>query len=219
MPDRGPEVPASGRRERNKDMKRAAIFDAAAALFETHGFSAVTTQQIAERADVAAGTVFRYASSKAELLLMVYNVEFERAMAHGSDEAARRQDREAAVTALLAPVLEWGSTHAENTLAYQRELLFGTANERYRAEGLQLAADLVSRIAAIIGRREPVDDDAVRAARSVFGALHLALIEVATGVWHIDDPVAALATQVQQIIAGADRTARHPDDHRKGEEQ
>lgn len=219
MSDRGPAVPAPGRRERNKDTKRAAIFDAAAALFEAHGFAAVTTQQIAERADVAAGTVFRYASSKAELLLMVYNVEFERAVVRGSDAAARRDDRESAVIELLAPVLEWGSTHAENTLAYQRELLFGTANERYRAEGLQLAADLVSRIAAIIARPGPVGDDAVQAARSVFGALHLALIEVTTGVWRIDDPAAALATQVHQIIAGADRTARHPDDHGKGEEQ
>jgi len=206
----------AGRRERNKDAKRAAIFDAAATLFEAHGFAAVTTQQIAERADVAAGTVFRYASSKAELLLMVYNVEFERAVARGHDAAVHHEDRGAAVTALLAPLIEWGSAHAENTLAYQRELLFGTANERYRAEGLQLAADLVARIAAIIARPEPFGDDALQAARSVFGALHLALIEVATGVWHIADPVATLSTQVRQIIAGADRLARHPDDH--GEE-
>ncbi|MFD4957578.1 TetR/AcrR family transcriptional regulator [Microbacterium sp. NPDC058389] len=205
----------AGRRERNKDAKRAAIFDAAATLFEAHGFAAVTTQQIAEHADVAAGTVFRYASSKAELLLMVYNVEFERAVARGQDAAVRHAAREAAVTALLAPLLEWGSTHAENTLAYQRELLFGTANERYRAEGLELAADLVARIAAIITRPEPSGDDALQAARSVFGALHLALIEVATGVWHIADPVATLSTQVRQIIAGADRVARHPDDHGK----
>ncbi len=207
-----------GRRERNKDTKRAAIFDAAAALFEAQGFAAVTPQQIADRADVAAGTVFRYASSKAELLLMVYNVEFERAVARGHDAAARSDDREDAVIALLAPVLDWGSTHAENTLAYQRELLFGTTNERYRAEGLELAADLVSRIAAIIARPDPADDDAVQAARSVFGALHLALIEVVTGVWHLTDPVATLSGQIRQIIAGADRTARHPDDHGKGEQ-
>lgn len=204
-----------GRRERNKDTKRAAIFDAAATLFEAHGFAAVTTQQIAELADVAAGTVFRYASSKAELLLMVYNVEFERAVARGHDAASRHEERETAVVALLDPLLEWGSTHAENTLAYQRELLFGTANERYRAEGLQLAADLVTRIAQIIARPGPLGNDAVQAARSVFGALHLALIEVATGVWHIADPATALSTQVRQIIAGADRTARHPDDHGK----
>src|SRR6478735_370867 len=120
MIDSGSTSPASGRRERNKDTKRTAIFDAAAALFEAQGFSAVTTQQIAERADVAAGTVFRYASSKAELLLMVYNVEFERAVERGSDAAERVHDREAAVTELLAPVLDWGSAHPENTLAYQR---------------------------------------------------------------------------------------------------
>lgn len=149
---------------------------------------------------------------------MVYNVEFERAVARGHDAAARSDDREDAVIALLAPVLDWGSTHAENTLAYQRELLFGTTNERYRAEGLELAADLVSRIAAIIAHPDPADDDAVQAARSVFGALHLALIEIVTAVWHLTDPVATLSGQIRQIIAGADRTARHPDEHGKGEQ-
>ncbi|MGP3708967.1 helix-turn-helix domain-containing protein [Gordonia paraffinivorans] len=37
------------------------------------GFSAVTTQEVSARAGVAAGTLFRYAATKSELLLMVYN--------------------------------------------------------------------------------------------------------------------------------------------------
>lgn len=57
MDPRNAELHPVGRRERNKDTKRAAIFDAAAALFEAQGFAAVTPQQIADRADVAAGTV------------------------------------------------------------------------------------------------------------------------------------------------------------------
>ena len=60
-----------GRRERSKLQKRARIFTAARTLFAEHGYAEVTTQQIAEHADVAAGTVFRYAATKAELLLMV----------------------------------------------------------------------------------------------------------------------------------------------------
>lgn len=213
-----PDARTTGRRERNKDSKRARIFEAASALFDAHGFAAVTTQQIAVQADVAAGTVFRYAASKAELLLMVYNVEFERAIARGDAATTVIADRAVAVDALLAPILEWGRLHSENTLAYQRELLFGTANERYRAEGLELAADLVSRIAAIIARPDRPGDDAMHGARSVFGALHLTLIELATEVWHVADPVATLGTQVRQIIAGAARTARMPDDRREEEE-
>ena len=66
-------IPAVGRRERAKQDKRARIFAAAAALFAEHGFERVTTQQIADRADVGAGTLFQYASTKGELFLMVYN--------------------------------------------------------------------------------------------------------------------------------------------------
>ena len=45
-----------GRRERNKLEKQTRIFDAAAELFAEKGYSAVTTQEIADRADVAGGT-------------------------------------------------------------------------------------------------------------------------------------------------------------------
>lgn len=211
-------LPTMGRRERNKDAKRRRIFDAAAELIEAKGFGAVTTQEIAQRADVAAGTVFSYASSKAELLLMVYNVEFERAIARGQQAADARVDRADAIDALLAPLLGWGSSHPENTLAYQRELLFGATTERYRSEGLAIAQDLVSRIAGIIARHDTVDDAAaVAAAGSVFGAMHLALIELTTAVWHIADPAATLSIQVRQIVAGAGRPARHTRDH--GEEE
>jgi AcrR family transcriptional regulator len=56
--------------------KHKRIFAAATVLFDEHGFEAVTTQQISDRADVAAGTLFRYASTRGELLLMVYNAQF-----------------------------------------------------------------------------------------------------------------------------------------------
>ncbi len=62
-----------GRRERNKAEKQDRIFAAAANLFEERGFDAVTTAEIAEAADVGAGTLFRYAATKGELLLMVLN--------------------------------------------------------------------------------------------------------------------------------------------------
>src|ERR1035437_7110529 len=79
--------PTRGRRERSMDNKRMRIFEAAAALFNERGYDAVGTLEIAERADVAAGTVFRYASSKAELLLMVYNRELRDAIDVGARAA------------------------------------------------------------------------------------------------------------------------------------
>ena len=73
-----------GRRDRNMQDKHGRIFQAAAALFEAHGYAGVTTQAISERADVGAGTLFRYASSKDELLLMVLNQALRAAPASSS---------------------------------------------------------------------------------------------------------------------------------------
>ncbi|MEB0276664.1 helix-turn-helix domain-containing protein, partial [Cryobacterium sp. 5B3] len=84
--------PTRGRRERSMQDKQLRIFTAAAALFTERGFDAVGTQEIAERADVAVGTVFRYASSKAELLLMVYNRELRDAIYTGVRASAEAAD-------------------------------------------------------------------------------------------------------------------------------
>jgi AcrR family transcriptional regulator len=68
-------VAALGRREQNKVEKRGRIIAAARALFTHKGFDATTTQEIAEAAGVAAGTVFTYAKTKDDLLILVFHDE------------------------------------------------------------------------------------------------------------------------------------------------
>ena len=82
-------MPSPGRRERNKAQKRARILAAARDLFTEQGYAATTTQEVAARADVAAGTVFQYAASKAELLVMVMNAEITTAL-EGAASGIRR---------------------------------------------------------------------------------------------------------------------------------
>ena len=53
-----------GRRKRAKQDKRERIMAAARELLAQHGVSRVTTQQIADRADVAIGTLYLYASTR-----------------------------------------------------------------------------------------------------------------------------------------------------------
>lgn len=64
-----------GRRERNKLEKRNRIVKAARALFRRQGFEDTSTQQIAAAADIGAGTLFLYARSKEDLLIMVFKDE------------------------------------------------------------------------------------------------------------------------------------------------
>jgi AcrR family transcriptional regulator len=61
-------IEPSSRRERKRDRTRAQIFAAAMELFRSHGFVAVTIEQVCAAADVAKGTFFLHFSSKAALL-------------------------------------------------------------------------------------------------------------------------------------------------------
>lgn len=64
-----------GRRERNKAEKQARIVAAARRLFHAQGFAETTTLQIAEAADIGTGTLFLYARSKEDLLVLVFKDE------------------------------------------------------------------------------------------------------------------------------------------------
>ncbi|WP_092557265.1 TetR/AcrR family transcriptional regulator [Herbiconiux ginsengi] len=107
---------------------------AARELFTAHGVGGVTTQQVADRADVAVGTLFLYASTNAELMIMVQNGKFEAAIEKGLAAAATAEndgeDVLATVLALLRPVVACIREHVENGRAYLHELLFGDPMER-----------------------------------------------------------------------------------------
>ncbi|MFI6045009.1 TetR/AcrR family transcriptional regulator [Nocardia sp. NPDC051321] len=205
-----PDAVQGGRRLRNMRDKQSRIFEAAAALFAERGFASVTTQQISERADVAAGTLFRYAASKGELLLMVYNEEFRTALDQGERDARAESDPSRAVLAMTRPILEAADQHVENTVAYQRELLFGAPTEQYRAEGLASVARLESMIAerlTVAVTLRDADPQAVfaralLAGRSVFAVLHLILARPSTGAHSGRDAIDDLRDQIAQIVAG-----------------
>ena len=215
MPDqidrlRGTTRTAGGRRERNMDDKRRRIFAAAANLFAEHGFDGVSTQEIADRADVAAGTVFRYASSKNELLLMVYNQDMRAAIDDGDRASAGVLDAVEALVALVRPILMISLQNPFTMVAYQRELLFGAAAEVYRAEGLELVARLERAIAARLVESTPacgIEEDVLAqearwAARTIFAALSLILAAPSTGAQPTADPSDELRGQVAQIVRG-----------------
>jgi AcrR family transcriptional regulator len=61
--------PAGGLRERKKARTRAAIQHEALRLFRDHGYGATTVEQIADAAEVAVSTLFRYFPAKEDLVL------------------------------------------------------------------------------------------------------------------------------------------------------
>lgn len=199
-----------GRRIRTMQDKKERIFEAAATLSAEKGFENVGTQEISDRADVAAGTLFRYAKSKSELLLMVYNETFRDAIAIGKREAHDLSNLAESVFALAVPVMIAAARHPKNSVAYQRELMFGAYEEKYRAEALELITELEEAISGLlVAAAQTTGVDKARleragvwAARSVFAVLHLRLPQSSTGAHSGRDASDQFRAQVAQLVAG-----------------
>jgi AcrR family transcriptional regulator len=87
-------IPAASRRERAKRAKLERLKRAARILFSSRGFEATTTRAIAAAADIGAGTLFLYAASKEDLLVLIFREEVGAAV------------ERAAATMPVAPLLD-----------------------------------------------------------------------------------------------------------------
>lgn len=145
---------APGRRERNKADKRARILQAARQGLARQGYAKMTTSWVAEQADVATGTVFQYARTKPELLMLVtadrWGTEFPEVLAAARDHA----DPLDAVLTLLTPLVTASRRDPDTTMAIARELLFGPPGEHHDAV-LDLVGQLELAIADIIEPSSP----------------------------------------------------------------
>jgi AcrR family transcriptional regulator len=82
--------PSVGLREYNRQEKRGRIREAAREVFCRRGYVDATTREIAARARIANGTLFRYARDKRELLLMVINDDLDALQVHKASSPARK---------------------------------------------------------------------------------------------------------------------------------
>lgn len=71
---------APGRRAENKEATQARIVAAALSLFQSRGFDATTTKEIARKAGIAEGTVFNYFKTKDDIALHFFEAEVDHAI-------------------------------------------------------------------------------------------------------------------------------------------
>lgn len=192
-----------GRRALAKQDKHQRILEAARDLFAELGVSSVTTQEVADRADVAIGTLFRYASTKAELLIMVQNEKIAAAIQDGlaAGERAGPQGAVDDVLTLLRPVVVCVRDHVENGRTYLHELVVGDPEEPYRQAGLELSARLEAGVAATLARsRDVTPGEAGTLARVVSAVLHLSLTATLTDGKSLDDVLVDIQAQLRVIL-------------------
>lgn len=199
-----------GRRERNKEEKRERILTAATELFAVMGVDDVTTQQIADAADIGAGTLFLYAKNKGELLLMVQNAHYAEALAAGTTAAAGETDPTDAVLAIVAPIVACNRAHVGNGRTYLREMAFGDPTEPHHARALEIVNDTEIELARTVLRTTECDvQTAASLARTVSALLLRNLAPPAEFSGGIDEILSSVRRDLSPLFsppAGASRS-------------
>lgn len=196
----------AGRRERNKQEKLERIVAAAGALFDERGVDDVTTQEVADAADIGTGTLFLYAKTKGELLLLVQNARYVRALDDGRAAAGASAGAVDGILALLAPIVACNRTQVENGRTYLREMVFGDAREPHHAEALRVIDETERTLTdLIVTRAQRSEADAGVLARVIASGLLVTMASASTPETSVDEILAAVRAQVDAILPMAER--------------
>jgi TetR/AcrR family transcriptional regulator len=190
-----------GRRERNKREKLERIIAAARELFETYGVDAVTTQQIADKADIGTGTLFLYAKSKSELFLLVQNSSYVDALEEGTTAARNISDVVEALLAVIRPVVECNRTHIENGRTYLKELVFGDPEEPHHRDALSLTFKTEVAVADVLCRDKRIEPgDAATLAQIVSAIMFISMAATINATRTVDEVIAEIAGRVRVML-------------------
>lgn len=192
-----------GRRERNKQAKLDRIVAAARELFAEHGVDEVTTQQIADKADIGTGTLFLYAKSKGELLLLVQNSGYADALARGRNAAESITDTLEAAMAIVRPVVECNRTQVDNGRTYLREMVFGDHEEPHHRDALELSAQTEEAVAEVLRRDKLIQsENAPTLARIISAIMFLSMAASVNATKTVDELAQDLRAQIRVLLQG-----------------
>ncbi|MGW3031765.1 TetR/AcrR family transcriptional regulator [Streptomyces sp. NPDC001178] len=190
-----------GRRERNKQEKLDRIVAAASDLFAEHGVDEVTTQQIADKADIGTGTLFLYAKTKGELLLLVQNAKYVEALERGRADAETVPGVLDAVLAIVRPIVECNRVQIDNGRTYLREMVFGDPEEPRHGAALAIVAQTEEAVAAVLRRDERVaEGDAATLAHIVSAVMFLSMAVSVNVALSVEEIMQDIRRQVEVLL-------------------
>jgi AcrR family transcriptional regulator len=151
---------ALGRREQNKVEKRGRIIAAARALFMHKGFEATTSQEIADAASVAAGTVFTYAKTKDDLLILVFHDEILEVVERAYDAALRERELLDQVVVFFETLVAYHERDLPLARLLMRQLGYVSSAEQREMVG-DLMTTLLRRLAQLVDGAKRRDEVAL----------------------------------------------------------
>lgn len=200
------EAARPGLRERNKLAKRGRIIEASWELFREKGFEAATMREIAERADVGVGTVFVYAKSKSDLLVLVYWEAIRETVKKAFTSLPRGSSLADELMHVFTRLFDMYGRDVVLSRAYIREVIFAPGPSRQEMDELTMLffRTAAERMGAARERGEVGDHfDALTAAQNLFG-LYFFTLTAWLGGWVVDKKaaIASLRGSIELQIEG-----------------
>jgi AcrR family transcriptional regulator len=166
------------RRARRKEETLRRIEEAGWTLFATRGYEATSTREIAEAADIAAGTFFNYFPEKRSLLIHLMQQRID-AAARQAFDALKPSTLELELTQIFSALTESYAKERRLSRIFIKELLFTDGEQR--ADSAAWTFGLLKRIAGVVrnaqqrGELDP-SIDPMEAAQQVFSAHYFGLV-------------------------------------------
>jgi AcrR family transcriptional regulator len=166
------------RRARRKSETLRRIEEAGWTLFTTRGYEATSTREIADAADIAAGTLFNYFPEKRSLLIHLMQRQIDAAANHAFDTMTP-STLEQELTHVFAALTQCYAKQRRLSRVFIKELLF-TDGER-RAKSAAWTFDLMKRIGNLVrnaqqrGELDPCIEP-MEAAQQVFSTHYFGLV-------------------------------------------
>ncbi len=176
-----------------------ALIDAATALFGTHGYDAVGTPEIAQRAGVSVGTFYRYFTDKHEIYLEIARrtmvAGYHKTIANLGPERFIGRARHETISETIAILFDHVLSQPELTRSF-REMSLRDAQVAEVASAFEQIA--VARIAALIGAL--VSRDVVPDPEATAWVLHAAVLESAYSLAGHRGPPPISADRARQAL-------------------
>lgn len=167
------------KRERNKIEKLRRIRKAAQALFVEKGYEATTTRDIANRAEIATGTLFVYFKEKRDLLMDVYQAWVDEAIAQGFESFPEDAPATETLVHLFDLIYAVHERHPDLARVWVKELHFveGDAYAKSATWTMQFLQRFADAIATLQERGAFRSDlQPLSAAMHVFALYYFALV-------------------------------------------
>ncbi|QIX26631.1 cholesterol catabolism transcriptional regulator KstR [Nocardioides sp. JQ2195] len=181
--------------------RRKRILDATIALASRGGFDAVQMRAVAEQADVALGTLYRYFPSKIHLLVSALGREFERSQAATSGKPIPGDSAEARVNFVLGRTTKILQKDPNLTEALTRAFMFADASVSAEIEhvGMMLTSVLTEAMRASSDHTEPTEEE-IAIARVIGDVWLSSLVGWVTGRSSATDVEKSMSVAVRLLL-------------------